>query len=47
MNTGESRSLWQGKLIRLRAIEPTDWETYFSWNFDDQQTRPLYFIPFP
>ena len=47
MNTGESRSLWQGKLIRLRAIEPTDWETYFSWNFDDQQTRPLYFSPFP
>lgn len=47
MNTDESRSLWQGKLIRLRAIEPTDWETYFTWNFDDQQTRPLYFIPFP
>jgi len=47
MNTDESRSLWQGKLIRLRAIEPTDWETYFAWNFDDQQTRPLYFIPFP
>jgi RimJ/RimL family protein N-acetyltransferase len=47
MDTHESRSLWQGKLIRLRAIEPADWETYFAWNFDDGQTRPLYFIPFP
>lgn len=47
MNTNESRSLWEGKLIRLRAIEPGDWETYFAWNFDDQQTRGLYFIPFP
>jgi RimJ/RimL family protein N-acetyltransferase len=47
MDMHESRSLWQGKLLRLRAIEPTDWETYFAWNFDDQQTRPLYFIPFP
>lgn len=34
-----SHSLWQGKLIRLRAIEPGDWETYFAWNFDDGQTR--------
>ena len=24
-----------------------DWETYFAWNFDDEQTRPLYFIPPP
>ena len=47
MNTNETRSLWQGKLIRLRAIEPGDWETYFAWNFDDQQTRALHFIPPP
>ena len=47
MNTNEFRSLWQGKLVRLRAIEPGDWETYFAWDFDDQQTRALYFIPFP
>lgn len=47
MNTEPSHSLWQGKLVRLRAIELGDWETYFAWNFDDAQTRPLYFIPFP
>lgn len=49
MNSNENAmpSLWRGKLIRLRAKEPTDWETYFTWNFDDAQTRPLYFIPPP
>lgn len=47
INAHDSHSLWQGKLIRLRAIEPGDWETYFAWNFDDGQTRPLYFIPPP
>lgn len=25
--TGES--IWQGKLVRLRAIEPEDWEAIF------------------
>ncbi|HEU5347153.1 MAG TPA: GNAT family protein [Ktedonobacterales bacterium] len=49
MNSNENAmpSLWRGKLIHLRALEPTDWETYFSWNFDDEQTRPLYFVPPP
>lgn len=40
-------SIWQGKTIRLRAIEPSDWETYFAWDQDDEQSRALYFIPFP
>ncbi len=40
-------SFWQGKTIRLRAIEPSDWETYFAWDQDEEQTRALYFIPFP
>lgn len=47
MTTDFSSSLWQGKKIRLRAIEPSDWETYFAWNQDDKQARSLYFIPFP
>jgi RimJ/RimL family protein N-acetyltransferase len=42
-----STSIWQGEKVRLRAIEPSDWETYFSWNQDDEMTRALYFIPFP
>ena len=47
MNTLSSNSFWQGQKIRLRAIEPSDWETYFAWNRDDEQARSLYFIPFP
>lgn len=45
--THSSLSFWQGKTIRLRAIEPADWETYFAWNQDDEQARAAYFIPFP
>jgi RimJ/RimL family protein N-acetyltransferase len=40
-------SFWQGEKVRLRAIEPSDWETYFAWNQDDEQARALNFIPFP
>ena len=47
MNTISSDSFWQGQKVRLRAIEPSDWETYFAWNQDDEQARALYFIPFP
>lgn len=38
---------WQGALVRLRAVEPGDWETYHAWNFDDTMTRNLWYIPFP
>ena len=46
-STSPSTSIWQGTRVRLRAIEPADWETYFAWNQDDEMTRALYFIPFP
>lgn len=36
-----SASIWQGRHVRLRAIEPADWETYFAWNWDDEQSRNL------
>jgi RimJ/RimL family protein N-acetyltransferase len=38
---------WQGRLVRLRAMEPSDWEAYHAWNQDDEQARLLYSIPFP
>lgn len=41
------KGLWQGEKVRLRAIEPSDWETYFAWDQDDEQSRALYFVPFP
>jgi RimJ/RimL family protein N-acetyltransferase len=40
-------SLWQGKNVRLRAMEPSDWETYFAWNQDDEMARRTYYIPLP
>lgn len=47
MQIDTSLSIWQGQRVRLRAIEPADWETYFVWNQDDEQSRTLYFIPLP
>jgi RimJ/RimL family protein N-acetyltransferase len=42
-----SASIWAGTLVRLRAIEPGDWEAYFAWNFDDDQARAVAAVPFP
>ena len=42
-----SASIWQGRLVRLRAIEPDDWQVYFAWNHDDEQARAIASIPFP
>lgn len=47
MNIDTSLSIWQGQRVRLRATEPGDWETFFAWNQDDEQSRTLYWIPFP
>ena len=42
-----SECYWQGRLVRLRAMEPGDWEAYHAWNEDDEQARLLYHVPFP
>lgn len=47
MDTDFSTSTWQGRLVRLRAVEPADWETYFAWNLDDEQARAVYWVPLP
>jgi RimJ/RimL family protein N-acetyltransferase len=51
MENGEkgdgARSYWEGERVRLRAMEPGDWEAYHAWNQDDEQARQLYFVPFP
>ncbi len=46
-NNISSTSLWQGENVRLRAMEPSDWETYFAWNQDDEMARRTYYIPLP
>jgi RimJ/RimL family protein N-acetyltransferase len=40
-------SIWQTERIRLRAIEPGDWETFWTWNQDDEMTRNLDWLWFP
>jgi RimJ/RimL family protein N-acetyltransferase len=38
---------WEGKRIRLRAVEPSDWEIHFTWDQDVEAAKASYFIPFP
>lgn len=35
---------WQGKKIRLRAIEPSDAEHFIHWNLNSQRARHLDFV---
>lgn len=43
----KQENLWQGERVRLRAVEPQDWETFNAWNGDSQTARACYFVPFP
>jgi hypothetical protein len=29
-------SVWQGGLIRLRAVEPEDWQHFSDWEADEE-----------
>jgi RimJ/RimL family protein N-acetyltransferase len=42
-----SISAFGGKRVRLRAIEPEDWETFYAWNQDSDAARGMYLTPFP
>lgn len=33
--------IWRGKLVRLRAVEPEDWEAHAAWNQDSAMSRSL------
>lgn len=41
------RSIWQGTRVRLRAVEPADWEYFFAWSDDDVTARRSSEIGFP
>lgn len=32
---------WQGTLVKLRAIEPSDWEHHFDWDKDSEMMRQV------
>lgn len=40
-------SIWEGARVRLRAVEPADWERFFAWDQDSETARRAYFVPFP
>src|SRR5690606_510726 len=41
-------NIFQGKLVRLRAIEPSDWEILYEWDQTDSDgARMSYEISFP
>lgn len=36
--------IWHGRVVRLRAVEPEDWEAHFLWNQDSEMSRSLDFV---
>lgn len=38
---------WEGKLVRLRALEPEDWTIHFTWNQNSEMAQALDHIHFP
>lgn len=42
-----SRNLFEGKLVRLRAVEPADWEFFQRWTLDSEVARNDFMIEFP
>jgi RimJ/RimL family protein N-acetyltransferase len=37
-------NFWQGKRVRLRAIEPSDARFFFNWDLDSERARHLDFV---
>ncbi len=38
---------WEGKLVRLRSVEPDDWQNFQFFNQDSIYDRWTYFLDFP
>lgn len=43
----EGHNIFEGRLVRLRGIEPEDWETLHAWNQDLEASRTGYWVHFP
>ncbi|HMA35505.1 MAG TPA: GNAT family N-acetyltransferase [Chloroflexia bacterium] len=43
----EPADCWRGARVRLRAVEPADWPTFFAWNQDSDSLRRSHWVPFP
>ncbi len=42
--TLSAHNFWQGELVRLRAVEPEDGDTFHAWNQDSETGRFLDFV---
>lgn len=40
-------NIWQGQRVRLRAVEPSDWNIHFEWDQDTEMSRALHEVWFP
>jgi RimJ/RimL family protein N-acetyltransferase len=40
-------NVWQSNHVRLRAVEPEDWQNFATSNRDTETARHSYHIPFP
>jgi RimJ/RimL family protein N-acetyltransferase len=40
-------NIWQGHRVRLRSVEPGDWETHFRWNQESEMSRRIDRVYFP
>jgi RimJ/RimL family protein N-acetyltransferase len=38
---------WEGQKVRLRWLEPEDWEIHYEWNHDPDMPRNLHYVWFP
>jgi len=43
----DAHNVFAGQLVRLRGVEPEDWEMFHTWNADSEAARTGYWIPFP
>ncbi len=41
------RNHWEGRRVRLRAIDPDDWEQFYRWSHDSYAQRNAYQIETP
>lgn len=42
--SGSAGNIWTGELVRLRGIEPDDWEYFFRWDQDTDAQRLGYYV---
>ena len=43
----KTMNYWEGKKIRLRGIEPEDYEHFYQWNLETETARNLAWLWFP